>query len=62
MMNRLDAMMAYEAGELSDEDTITFFQEMINDGTVWDLQGSYGRMACALIVDGYCTEATEVDQ
>ena len=33
------------------------FQEMIDDGSVWKLQGSYGRMATALIEDGHCHEA-----
>jgi len=35
---------------------VAMFQEMINDGTVWQLQGSYGRTAQALIAGGICKE------
>lgn len=45
----------YEAGELSNEDTVTMFQELIDNGIVWRLQGHYGRTARALILAGYCT-------
>jgi hypothetical protein len=54
-MDRVDFIIAYESGELSDQEVITGFQEMINDGTVWSLQGSYGRMAKDLLDAGYCT-------
>jgi hypothetical protein len=48
----------YECGELSDEETIAMFQEMIDDGSVWSLQGHYGRTAAALIDAGYCNPAS----
>jgi hypothetical protein len=51
----VDQILAYEGGEMSEEDTITFFQEMIDSGVVWQLQGSYGRTAKALIDAGLCT-------
>jgi len=54
MMDYLDKIMAFEDGSLSEEETIKMFQEMINDGSAWTLQGSYGRMATALIDAGYC--------
>lgn len=47
-------LMAFEDGELSDEQVIEGFQAMINTGLVWRLQGSYGRMADALIKAGHC--------
>ena len=47
-------IMAYEGGELDDEDTIDGFQHLIDSGTVWHFQGSYGRMAQSLIDSGVC--------
>lgn len=47
-------IIAYEDGTLSEEDTIKMFQEMIDDGSVWGLQGHYGRTAMALIDAGLC--------
>ena len=53
-MNQVEKFIAYENGELSSDDTILFFQEMIDTGLVWQLQGSYGRMAAHLIECGFC--------
>lgn len=52
--DELGAIMAYEGGELDDEHTIELFQHLIDSGLVWQLQGSYGRTAHALIEQGYC--------
>jgi hypothetical protein len=52
MLNR--NLLAYEQGELSEEETIVLFQELIDNGMAWHLQGSYGRTAHALIQAGLC--------
>jgi hypothetical protein len=44
----------YECGLLDQDDTIMLFQKLIDTGVVWQLQGSYGRTAAALIEAGYC--------
>jgi len=54
MTDRLDKIIAYEQGDLSQEDTIALFQEMTDDGSVSQMQGHYGRMAKSLIELGYC--------
>ena len=45
----LDQIMEYESGELNDKGIIEMFSDMVKDGTVWQLQGSYGRTAEAFI-------------
>lgn len=50
----VDKIMAWEGGEMDDEQTIEFFQELIDNGMAWQLQGMYGRMAMRLIEAGYC--------
>ena len=54
--NTLDFIMDYESGNLSDEEIIKGFQEMIDSGLVWQLQGSYGRTAVNLIENGLCNK------
>ena len=54
-MNIVDFIIEYELGTLSDDQIIEFFQEIIDSGMVWSLQGSYRRMAKHLIDNGYCT-------
>jgi hypothetical protein len=53
-MVNIGKIIAYECGELSDDDTVAMFQELINDGSAWTLQGCYGRMAMRLIEAGLC--------
>ena len=52
----VDKIMRYEAGEMSEEEMIEFFQELIDSGLAWSLQGHYGRTAKALIDEGLCTQ------
>jgi hypothetical protein len=54
-INTVDKIIAYEQGELGWGDTIVLFQELINSGLVWKLQGSYGRAVRELIDRGECT-------
>lgn len=42
-------IMAYEQGDLTDEETVAFFQHLVNTGLAWELQGSYGRTARAML-------------
>lgn len=54
MSLNVDDIIAYEQGDLAYEDTIDLFQELIDTGLAWRLQGNYGRVAQRLIDDGYC--------
>jgi hypothetical protein len=49
-----DRLAAYESGKLTEDEMIKLFQEMINDGSVWRLQGSYIRTAFDLVDSGRC--------
>jgi len=53
-MDLVSSIMAFEDGEMSEEEIISFFQELIDSGLVWQLQGFYGRLATQLISQGLC--------
>ena len=55
MSKLVDNITKYEAGEMSDDDTLSFFQELVNTGMIWELQGHYGRTAIYLIENGLIT-------
>jgi hypothetical protein len=52
MSEMLTQMIAYEQGELDEDEVIAFFQHLVDTGIAWQLQGSYGRTAMALIESG----------
>jgi hypothetical protein len=56
---RVDEVMAFEGGEMDEDALVAMFQAGINDGSVWRLQGSYGRQAMGLIESGQCALGTE---
>ena len=49
----------YEEGNLSGEEIVEGFQQLIDSGLCWKLQGHYGRKAKALIKSGHCLIACE---
>jgi hypothetical protein len=51
----VDQVIRYESGEMEEEEMITFFQDLVNTGAAWKLQGSYGRTARDLIDAGLVT-------
>ena len=50
----INKIIKYESGEMNQEETIEFFQELIDSGYAWRLQGHYGRTALKMIEWGYC--------
>lgn len=55
-MDMVEKIISYESGEMNQEEMVNFFQELIDNGMCWQLQGHYGRTAMALIEAGYCSE------
>tara|TARA_R100000697_G_C5383862_1_gene180774 strand:- start:505 stop:690 length:186 start_codon:yes stop_codon:yes gene_type:complete len=52
----VEKIIQYENGDMSMDEIVCFFQELIDSGLCWRLQGHYGRMAKNLIEDGLCDE------
>jgi len=53
-------ILDFEMGQLSNDQAIDLFAELIKNGMAWTLQGSYGRSAMNLIESGYISEQGEV--
>jgi hypothetical protein len=53
----IDKIIAFESGELDESATVDLFQQLIDSGLAWQLQGSYGRAARQLIEAGLCSPA-----
>jgi hypothetical protein len=46
-------IIAFESGELSAEETLELFSELVKNGQAWTLQGHYGRTAKDFIDNGF---------
>ena len=59
MQNLTERIVAYEQGELDEQQTIQLFQELVDSGMIMNLQGHYGRLAFQLMEAGLITVAGE---
>lgn len=57
MINQINKITAYEQGDMDEEEIIEFFQELMDSGLIWSLQGHYGRTAQAMVSAGLIGEA-----
>ena len=51
-MSQIDAMLAWEDGNISEDEAIHLFQGLVDSGLAWQLQGMYGRQAMRFIDAG----------
>ena len=56
----VDKIIAYEGGELPEEEILELFSELIKTGTIYTLQGCYQRTAQSLIDNGYISGKGEI--
>lgn len=52
VVNLTGRIMSYEQGDLDEWESIELFSDLVASGIAWQLQGSYGRTASALIDGG----------
>lgn len=53
-------IVAFESGELDDAATLVLFSELVKDGMIGGLQGSYGRFAALLVENNFLTADGEI--
>jgi len=51
-MDVTDKIIAYESGELDQDETIDLFQHLLDTGIIHHLQGSYQRVAGSMLNAG----------
>ena len=54
MKDLTERIVEYEQGKLDANQTVGLFQELIDCGLAWNLQGHYGRTAYALLEAELC--------
>ncbi len=48
----VDKIIAFEEGQLTEEEIVDLFQELVDSGTIAHLQGFYQRIAADLALSG----------
>ncbi len=52
-------IIAFEQGDLDHDEVVELFQQLVDNGMAWTLQGCYGRFAANLIEAGEVTLPVE---
>ena len=55
-------IIAFEEGTMDDAAVLELFSDLVKSGTVWELQGSYGRFAKQLIESDFLTEGGDITE
>ena len=51
-MRLVDQLIAYEEGQLTEDEEVALFEHLVETGTCWQLSGHYQRVAATLIEAG----------
>lgn len=62
MIDVTSSIIAYEEGELDEDETIALFQKLVDSGLCWTLQGHYGRTAVDLLEQGLLVNTPEATE
>ena len=52
MINLVDALIGLDEGTLTEDQEVELFQELVDSGLAWKLQGRIGRQAADMIEAG----------
>lgn len=61
-MKMLEMLIAYENGTLDDNDTVVLFQNLIDSGLIFSLQGHYMRVVKDLVEAGLVDLSTDTEE
>lgn len=59
MADIVTRIMEWEDGEMTHAESVAFFQELVDNGMAWRLQGTYGRTAAYFLQRGWIAPTTE---
>lgn len=62
MNSLVDKIIAYEMGDITSEEMLLLFSELVKTGQAWTLQGHYGRTANHLIEIGILKKNGDIDE
>jgi hypothetical protein len=51
----VDQIIEFEEGQMTEDEVVEFFQQLVDTGLAWQLQGTYGRIAASMIDEGLVT-------
>ena len=51
-MRLVDQLIAYEEGQITQDEEVAFFKHLVETGVCWQLSGHYQRVAATLIEAG----------
>ena len=52
LVQLVDRLIAYEEGQITEDQEVAFFEHLVETGTCWQLPGHYQRVAATLIEAG----------